>query len=176
MQSKKTNQLNIFSDILKKKNSIFFISANNFTINEKILLKSELNNIGLDLIVLKNGLFKKTIQNNFPAYINLKPMIQGFCIAVYPKDENNSLNFDSLRSFALILMKKPFLLFLGGIHENKLINKSFIETILSIKNPLDIYSELVNIISTPKYTLNSSLKHIPITVSKILKFKDKKSL
>jgi ribosomal protein L10 len=46
MQSKKTNQLNTFSDILENKDSIFFISANNFTINEKTLLKSELNNIG----------------------------------------------------------------------------------------------------------------------------------
>ena len=51
MQSKKTNQLTIFSDILENKNSIFFISANNFTINDKTLLKSELNDIGLDLIV-----------------------------------------------------------------------------------------------------------------------------
>ena len=66
MQSKKTNQLSIFSEILENKDSIFFISANNFTITEKTLLKSELNNIGLDLMVLKNRLFKKTIQNNFP--------------------------------------------------------------------------------------------------------------
>lgn len=175
MQSKKTNQLTIFSDILENKNSIFFISANNFTINDKTLLKSELNDIGLDLIVLKNGLFKKTIQNNFPKYLNLEPMIQGFCIAVYPSVNSENLNFDSLRSFALILIKKPFLLFLGGVHENQLVNKSFIETILSIKNPSDIYSELVSIIATPKYSLNNSLKQVPSKISTILKLREEKS-
>ena len=175
MQSKKTNQLNTFSDILENKDSIFFISANNFTINEKTLLKSELNNIGLDLIVLKNGLFKKTIQNNFPKYVNLEPMIQGFCIAVYPSVNSESLNFDSLKLLALLLIKKPFLLFLGGVHENQLVNKSFIETILSIKNPLDIYSELISIIATPKYSLNNSLKQVPTTISKILKIREDES-
>ena len=102
-------------------------------------------------------------------------MIQGFCIAVYPSVNSENLNFDSLRSFALILIKKPFLLFLGGVHENQLVNKSFIETILSIKNPSDIYSELVSIIATPKYSLNNSLKQVPSKISTILKLREEES-
>ena len=131
-------------------------------------MQIELNKIGLELTVLKNGLFRKTISTKFPQYVNLESIIQGFCFIVYPKLDSNNLEFNSLREFAVLLEKKKSLLFLGGIHENKLVNKTLLEDVISIKNPLDVYKDLISVISSPQYSVNNSLKRISNNLVTIL--------
>ena len=107
---KKQNLFLSFEKLLKTKTSIFFISVTQLTIKEKILLKNEFEKFGLKFIVVKNKVFTKQIEENFPKLQNLIPLVQGFCIALYPLDSKEQTTIEDLKQLGTFLDKHSNLL------------------------------------------------------------------
>lgn len=147
---KKQNLFLSFEKLLKTKTSIFFISVTQLTIKEKILLKNEFEKFGLKFIVVKNKVFTKQIGENFPELQNLIPLVQGFCIALYPLDSREQATIEDLKQLGTFLDKQPNLLFLGGLFEKKLINQTFLNELLKLKSSEIIYQNIINLITLPQ--------------------------
>ena len=64
--NKKKFHLISFINLLETKPFLGFLSVNNFKVQDKINLKIQLNKIGFDFKVLKNGLFINALETKFP--------------------------------------------------------------------------------------------------------------
>ena len=82
--NKKDFHLNSFINLLETKPFLGFLSVNNFKVQDKINLKIQLNKIGFDFKVLKNGLFINALETKFPKYIHIEALSQGFSIVIFP--------------------------------------------------------------------------------------------
>jgi ribosomal protein L10 len=159
--SKKQFQLKLLSKILAENNFFAFLSVNSFTVKNKIELKHQLNKFGFDFKVLKNGLLVKAIQIEFPQYINMVPLSQGFSIIIYSVDNSKGIDFLKLKDLALLLKNQSNLLFLGGLYDNKIINKAFLKSTLLVKSSVEIYSDLISTINQSQFSLINSLQKVP---------------
>ena len=159
--SKKQFQLKLLTKLLTEKDFFSFLSVNSFTVNDKIELKRQLNKLGLDFTVLKNSLLVQAIKKEFPQYINMIPLSQGFSIIIFSVDNSESVDFSKLKQFALFLKNQKNLLFLGGLYDNKIINKTFLQETLSLKSSIEIYSDLISIINQSQFSLINSMQKVP---------------
>ena len=121
--NKKKFQLKLLKNLLESKSFLSVLSVNSFTVNEKIDLKIHLTKLGFNFKVLKNGLFIKVLEKDFPQYKNMGPLSQGFSIIIYSIDGSETVDFAKLKGLAKFLKTESNLLFLGGLYDNKLINK-----------------------------------------------------
>ena len=162
--NKKKFQLKLLKDILESNSFLSFLSVNSFTVNEKINLKIQLAKLGFKFKVLKNGLFIKVLEENFPQYKNMEPLSQGFSIIIYSTDNSEPVDFAKLKSLAKFLKTESNLLFLGGLYDNKLINKSFMKDVLSIKSSMEVYSDLISVINQSQFALVNSIQRVPASL------------
>lgn len=165
--SKKKNLFNFFINLLSSNRFIAIISVNKLGIDNKNELKLELQKIGLQSKVLKNNIFRKVIENKFPNYINILPLVQGFCILVYAND----FEVVSLKSFQKFLTKNEQYLFLGGLFDGHLINGNFLKSIAQAKEPLEIFKEIIGVLNHPNLRLVQSLDKLPSTLMYLLQNK-----
>lgn len=159
--SKKQFQLKLLSKILSGNQFFGFLSVNSFTVKDKIELKHQLNKIGFNFKVLKNGLLIKALKTEFPKYLNMVPLSQGFSIIIYSVDNSETFDFLKLKNLALFLKKQSNLLFLGGFYDNKIINKVFLQNTLSVKSSIEVYSDLINTINLSQSSFINLLQKVP---------------
>jgi ribosomal protein L10 len=159
--SKKQFQLKLLSKILSGNQFFGFLSVNSFTVKDKIELKHQLNKIGFNLKVLKNGLLIKALKTEFPKYLNKVPVSQGMSIIIYSVDNSETFDFLKLKNLALFLKKQSNLLFLGGFYDNKIINKVFLQNTLSVKSSIEVYSDLINTINLSQSSFINLLQKVP---------------
>lgn len=155
--NKKLMLIKHFSSILKTKRFFCFISTTQFTIQDKAIFKKEFEKLGIEVIVLKNRLFTKIIADHFPKYKNIIPLVQGLCLFVY-SNSNENIELTTLQHLGRFIKKKDEFSFLGGLFDNKLINSSFIEYILTLKDEKTIYTDLLSVISSKNATLINQLQ------------------
>ena len=166
--NKKLMLMKRFSSILKTKSFFCFISTTQFTIQDKALFKKEFEKLGIEVIVLKNRLFTKIIADHFPKYKNIIPLVQGLCLFVYSTNDEN-IELTTLQHLSHYIKKKDEFSFLGGLFNNKLINSSFIEYVLTLKDEKTIYSNLLSIIASQNATLINQLQTPANLILRILK-------
>jgi len=154
---KKLMLIKRFSSILETKRFFCFISTTQFTIQDKALFKKEFEKLGIEVIVLKNRLFTKIIIEHFPKYKNIIPLVQGLCLFVYSKNEEN-IELTTLQYLSNFIKKKDEFSFLGGLFDGKLINSNFIKYISTLKDEKIIYSDLLSVISTKNATFINQLQ------------------
>lgn len=155
--TKKDFHLNFLTNLLENKTFLGFFSVNSFTAQDKINLKIRLNKIGFDFKVLKNGLFITALKTRFPKYINIEALSQGFSIVIFPLSDKSNFDFLSLKDLAQFLKNEQNLLFLGGLHDDKLVNKIFLKDIILLKSRIEVYSDLINTIKHSQFSLINSL-------------------
>jgi len=169
--TKKSNHLNIFYNLFSNKSFITILSLKSTTIKDKISLKKSLKNFGLKSKIIKNNLFKKSIDLYFPKYKNLIPLAQGFCIIIYPSIDHKKVDFEEIQSFFSFIKKRKDCIFLGGLLNQKLINKTFFEDLLLLKDSKKIYTNLLETLISPQFRLNSFLNKNSFDLLKILEKK-----
>ena len=111
--------------------------------------------------MLKNGLLVTALKTEFPEYTNMIPLSQGFSIIIYSTDNSEAFDFSKLKSLALFLKNQSNLLFLGGLYDNKIINKAFLTKALSVKSSVEVYSDLINTINLSQLSLINSIQKVP---------------
>ena len=169
--TEKINQLTIFYNLFCNKRFITILSLKSTTIKDKISFKKSLENFGLKSKIIKNKLFIKSIDLYFPKYKNLIPLAQGFCIIVYPNLDNVKMNFQNIQSFFKFIKKREDCIFLGGLLDQKLINKSFFEDLLLLKDSKKIYINLCETLVNPQFNLTSFLNKNSLDLLTIIKKK-----
>lgn len=157
---KKQQQISYLTLLFELGFFLGFLTVNKFTHEEKTVLKKELHKIGLQSKVLKNKLSTHIIKSKHPQYVNMLPLIQGFCLIIYPSSKIKDVGFDEIKEFGLFLEKNPNYIFLGGFYKNTFINKVFFQEALALKSRLEIYSRLLRTLlrscSTFNVTFNNS--------------------
>jgi len=89
------------------------------------------------------------------------PLSQGLSIIIYSIDGSETVDFAKLKGLAKFLKTESNLLFLGGLYDNKLINKSFMKDVLSIKSSMEVYGDLISVINQSQFALVNSIQRIP---------------
>ena len=154
---KKQNLFTNFQNLLKSKTSIFFLSVNKLTIKDKMLLKQEFEKQGLSFMVLRNKVFIKQIELNFPKLLNLIPLVQGFCIVIYPKNFEGNITISNLQQLGIFLEKQTDFMFLGGLFENKLVNQTFLKELKHLKNADIVYRNIISVLTSSQQNIYSTL-------------------
>jgi len=167
--SKKDFYLNFFIDLLENKPFLGFFSVNNFKVQDKIDLKLKLNKIGFDFKVLKNGLFINAVRTKFPQYIHIEALSQGFSIVIFPLQTSEPFKLDNLKDLGMFLKTESNLLFLGGLYDKKLINKTFLKEVLSLKSSVEVYSDLITTIQHSQRSILNSLNKGSATLVSYIK-------
>lgn len=167
---KKTLLVRKFSNILDNKEFFAFVSTTKFTIQDKVAFKKEFQDMGLGVIVLKNRLFIKLLNDQYPCYENLKPLIHGLCLFIYPEKSTN-ISIDTLKSLGSFIKKKEEFLFLGGLVNGELINQTYLDYILSLKDQIQIYGEFLSLLSSNNVNLVNKLNAPSVQFLNILKQK-----
>ena len=159
-----------FKRVFSKSYFVFLIQTNNFTTIEHNILKKQLKEINLSIKIVKNNLFRKTVQYNFFKYKNITQVPHGSIILITPV--NNEFDFNlSLKELYKTIKSNPKMLFLGGIFNNTIVSKYFLKDIFDLESEQTVYLNLIktlsnvpnNIISSKKYlftTLINNIKHI----------------
>ena len=156
---KKNFQIKILEKYLKNKQFIGFYNLNKINALKYLELKSIFKKYGFKIQIVNNKFLKKTINLSFPKYQYLKNIPQGFSLLVIPNIEDQ-IDIINLRNLFKNIKKDKNLLFLGGIFEGSLINSSFVFNILNLKDPLIIYSEIIQSIDYPLtfvYRINQNI-------------------
>ena len=152
--NKKNKQISYFISLLKLQFFIGFLSINTFTFQDKVRLKLELRKIGLESKVLKNKFFSHIVKSTYPRYINMLPLIQGFCIIVYPKSKTEDIDLIGIQKFAVFIKENSNYTFLGGFFNNSFVNGVFLNKILTLNSHTEIYTQLLHTLSTPSFSFN----------------------
>ena len=160
-----------FKRVFSKSYFVFLIQTNNFTTIEHNILKKQLKEINLSIKIVKNNLFRKTVQYNFLKYKNITQVPHGSIILITPTN-SEFMNFNlSFKALYKIIKLNPKMLFLGGIFNNTIVSKYFLKDIFYLESEQTVYLNLIktlsnvpnNIISSKKYlftTLINNIKHI----------------
>ena len=80
-----------FKRVFSKSYFVFLIQTNNFTTIEHNILKKQLKEINLNIKIVKNNLFKKTVEHSYFKYKNITQIPQGSTILITPV--NNEFDF-----------------------------------------------------------------------------------
>jgi len=159
-----------FKRVFSKSYFVFLIQTNNFTTIEHNILKKQLKEINLNIKIVKNNLFKKTVEHSYFKYKNITQIPQGSTILITPV--NNEFDFNlSLKELYKTIKSNPKMLFLGGIFNNNIVSNYFLKDISNLKSEQLIYLDLIqtlltipnNIVRSKKSvsnTLVSNIKHI----------------
>lgn len=156
---KKQNLFTNFENLLSSKTSIFFLSVTKLTINDKMFLKQEFEKHGLNFMVLRNKVFIKQIELNFPKLMNMIPLVQGFCIVIYPKSVEKNVTISNLQQLSVFLEKQTNFLFLGGLFENKLVDQAFLKELKSLKSSTKVYQNIINMLTLSQQNIYSTLQN-----------------
>lgn len=162
--NKKKFQLKLLKGILESQSFFGFLSVNSFTVKDKIDLKIQLKKLGFDFKVLKNGLLMQVLEKELPQYKNMGALSQGFSIIIYSIEDSEIINLSKLKSLAKFLKSESNLLFLGGLYDNKLINKTFMKDVLSLKSSNEVYGDLISIINQSQFSLVNSIQRVPASL------------
>jgi hypothetical protein len=63
-------------------------------------------------------------------------------------------------------------LFLGGLYNDKIINRTFLKETLSLKSSIEIYSDLINTINQSQLSLINSMQKVPANLVHCIKSVD----
>lgn len=152
---KKENIFYLFKNIIEKSSFIGFLSVSQYDVKNHIHLKRELEVLGFKVKVVKNKVFSKVIKTRFSRYKNMVPLVQGFCIIIYPIEFICKVS--TLKMLALFLKKNNKYIFLGGLLEDRLINSNYFKFLLELKEIDQIFSEIYFLINRSNTTLVNTL-------------------
>jgi ribosomal protein L10 len=162
--NKKNFQLKLLKEILESQSFFGFLSVNSFTVKDKIELKIQLKKLGFDFKVLKNGLLAKVLEKELPQYKNMEALSQGFSIIIYSIEDSEIIDLSKLKGLAKFLKNESNLLFLGGLYDDKLINKAFMKDLLSLKSSVEVYSDLISTMNQSQFSLINSMQRVPASL------------
>lgn len=150
---KKKFRIKQFKKALNEKNFFGIYNATSLNMIRRLQLKVLFSSLGFDIKILNNKLLEKSLTQDFNKYQHFKPVIQGFSFLVIPKDNTKKVSLEDLKKLFLILKGEKNISFLGAIFNENLVNSTFVNIVLNLKDRTTIFSELVNLINFPSANL-----------------------